>query len=43
MLSKICTVVFFIGMALWAFGVGFPYLLFLIGLSALVLGILAAL
>jgi hypothetical protein len=41
MLVKIVTVVFYVMLALFFFHIGFPYEEFLIGVGALVLGILA--
>lgn len=39
-ISKLATIIFYLGLALFFFGVGFPYLEYLIGGAALVLGIL---
>jgi hypothetical protein len=43
MLMKIITAVFYLGLALFIFHVGFPYLELLIGISALVIGVLTLL
>lgn len=43
MLAKIATAVFFLGMTLFMFHVEFPYLEVLIGVAALILGVLAIL
>lgn len=39
MFLKITTIVFYTGIALWAFHIGFPYLMPIIGLAALVLAV----
>lgn len=39
-ISKICYIIFYLGLALFFFGVSFPYLEYFIGGAALVLGIL---
>lgn len=41
MLLKIISVLFYLMIALWAFGVGFPYLMLILGICALVLAIVA--
>jgi hypothetical protein len=43
MFLKITVIVFYIAIALWAFGVGFPYLMPIIGIAALILAIANAL
>lgn len=43
MLAKICTAVFFIGIGLFFLNVHFPLQGILIGISALILGVLAVL
>jgi hypothetical protein len=39
-ISKLCYIVLYFGLALFFFGFAFPYLELLIGIAALVLGIL---
>lgn len=43
MLTKICTAVFFIGIGLYYLGVHFPLQLILVGIAAIILGVLAVL
>lgn len=39
-ITKLCSIVFYLGLALFFFGFGFPYLEIFIAVAALVLGIL---
>ena len=42
MFLKIVNIVFYAGIALWAFGVAFPFLMIIIGVCALILAIALA-
>ena len=42
MFGKIVTIVFYAALALWAFGVAFPWLMMIIGVCAVILAVLAA-
>jgi hypothetical protein len=42
MFIKIVTIIFYAGIALWAFGVGFPFLMVIIGICAAILAIVHA-